>query len=842
MKFRRILAIVLAVAMAATIIPAAVFAETEPAGKAAEELPEKESVTELESSFNNASTYITYTNGNPGFTGEDNGSYKYIESSNAGQANTTATITAETFTMSVGETLSFWYWYHTETGYDRFIFTDNGTVVFAYSGSSGGSGSTPSWVEYTYTCSTAGEHTFAWKYQKDSGTDTGADCVRLMDLRFMRHEKQYFARAASAQGNSGGFSYASAGNYPFEVRYNISGGSNDLYVRSTNQGVANSDSSFYLYLYAYQDWILSFDYAVSGEQFYDKLIVKVDGTEVASFTELEDFSWHTYGYTFTSTGYHTVYFTYHKDGSTDSGQDVACIDNISLDTSTTNANIRRLYRNTFASPGLDVSEQPLNTPQDVQGYVPVTNSDNSNKRVRNNNRYLSNSTSVFELLITMNMSETVSFDYFVSCEKNYDYFSFCVDGEEQLRQSGWQNESWRSYTFTAPSNGTFVLTWKYVKDNSISRGWDYATISNVTYDGDYEQDLDDVLNVSGGNLHFNNGGLGFVECNKYFHSAATAANKYFEDTQAYVYTDPFRLNEGDIFRFMYSTDTETGSDFLRFYIKLEGASSYDLLQNVSGNSNGWQYFEYTAEYSGSFVFMWNNTKDSGVNVGEDRVYIDNVEIVRYFPDLDEALNPDGMDPSSADYLSFTNDGDYPFQIGEYDGRLFARSTNQGISNSSCSTSTSLMVGASGATLSFDYVISSETNYDKLVFFVDGVQQAAFSGNEEGDETWQTYTCSIGSGMHELTWTYQKDGSVNGGYDTAVIDNVRFTGGSGGLLGDVNGDGFVDITDALLVMRYAMGLITLTPAQLQRANVNGDSGVDISDALIIMRVAMGLITL
>ncbi|MBQ3938672.1 MAG: hypothetical protein II724_04920, partial [Clostridia bacterium] len=126
MKFRRILAIVLALLMAVTIIPASVFAETEPAQKA-DELPEKESITDLQTYLNNDSTYINYTNGNPGFTGQDNGSFKYIESSNAGQANTTATITAETFTMSVGETLSFWYWYHTETGYDRFIFTDNGT-------------------------------------------------------------------------------------------------------------------------------------------------------------------------------------------------------------------------------------------------------------------------------------------------------------------------------------------------------------------------------------------------------------------------------------------------------------------------------------------------------------------------------------------------------------------------------------------------------------------------------------------------------------------------------------------------------------------------------------------
>lgn len=61
-----------------------------------------------------------------------------------------------------------------------------------------------------------------------------------------------------------------------------------------------------------------------------------------------------------------------------------------------------------------------------------------------------------------------------------------------------------------------------------------------------------------------------------------------------------------------------------------------------------------------------------------------------------------------------------------------------------------------------------------------------------------------------------------------------------LLGDVDGNGVVAATDALLAMRYAMGLVSLTPDQLARANVDGDSDVDISDAVIIIRIAMDVI--
>ena len=59
-------------------------------------------------------------------------------------------------------------------------------------------------------------------------------------------------------------------------------------------------------------------------------------------------------------------------------------------------------------------------------------------------------------------------------------------------------------------------------------------------------------------------------------------------------------------------------------------------------------------------------------------------------------------------------------------------------------------------------------------------------------------------------------------------------------GDVNGDGEVDISDALAVLRHAMQLEELDDAGIASADVNGDGAVDLSDALIILRMAMGLV--
>ena len=61
-----------------------------------------------------------------------------------------------------------------------------------------------------------------------------------------------------------------------------------------------------------------------------------------------------------------------------------------------------------------------------------------------------------------------------------------------------------------------------------------------------------------------------------------------------------------------------------------------------------------------------------------------------------------------------------------------------------------------------------------------------------------------------------------------------------LLGDVNMDGVVDSTDALLALRAAMNMITLTPDQIERGDMDFDGEVTAADALNILRISMGII--
>lgn len=71
------------------------------------------------------------------------------------------------------------------------------------------------------------------------------------------------------------------------------------------------------------------------------------------------------------------------------------------------------------------------------------------------------------------------------------------------------------------------------------------------------------------------------------------------------------------------------------------------------------------------------------------------------------------------------------------------------------------------TLTYYWKVSSEANYDYLKFKLDGTEQFSISG----EVNWQQKTVDIPSGQHTISWSYSKDGSVNGGQDAGWVDQV-----------------------------------------------------------------------
>jgi hypothetical protein len=86
-----------------------------------------------------------------------------------------------------------------------------------------------------------------------------------------------------------------------------------------------------------------------------------------------------------------------------------------------------------------------------------------------------------------------------------------------------------------------------------------------------------------------------------------------------------------------------------------------------------------------------------------------------------------------------------------------------------SQSASFETSGQGAGIVFDWGVSSEENYDKLILTVDGVETRTLSGEHSEKDV----TISLPAGQHSFKFEYRKDYSVSAGKDQAWVDHLRF---------------------------------------------------------------------
>jgi Peptidase family C25./Propeptide_C25. len=132
-----------------------------------------------------------------------------------------------------------------------------------------------------------------------------------------------------------------------------------------------------------------------------------------------------------------------------------------------------------------------------------------------------------------------------------------------------------------------------------------------------------------------------------------------------------------------------------------------------------------------------------------------------------------------------NDSNHPWTFvteDPYEGTYCLRSGT--ISDNSSTNLTLTHEAGVNDTISFYYKVSSETNYDKLHFYIDNVEKETWSGTA----SWSKVSYPVSAGNHTYKWSYSKDSSVSNGSDCAWIDYVslpaeRTMAGTAGL--DIN---------------------------------------------------------
>ena len=118
--------------------------------------------------------------------------------------------------------------------------------------------------------------------------------------------------------------------------------------------------------------------------------------------------------------------------------------------------------------------------------------------------------------------------------------------------------------------------------------------------------------------------------------------------------------------------------------------------------------------------------------------------------------------------SFSTTNAWTIVDGGVKGTKCAKSMNEGLHGTDYSATLTVNVLAAGE-LTFKYFVSSESNYDKLFFYMDNQQKGQWSGNV----AWSEFVQPVTTGQHTFKWEYHKDSSVNSGDDCAKIDDIKF---------------------------------------------------------------------
>jgi len=109
-----------------------------------------------------------------------------------------------------------------------------------------------------------------------------------------------------------------------------------------------------------------------------------------------------------------------------------------------------------------------------------------------------------------------------------------------------------------------------------------------------------------------------------------------------------------------------------------------------------------------------------------------------------------------------------------------------------------------------------------------INQLSSADAVEGTLTFTVYASVLRTGT--IIITNATDGTVE-----AAIVKAKY------VLGDIDENGYINVSDALLILQHVVGITTLTDAQKLPANTDGNEFVNVSDALLILQLVVGIIT-
>ena len=261
--------------------------------------------------------------------------YNEIAPGNTGLNSTTSSFTIK-YNARVRDVLSFKYAISSESSYDYIQVTVNGSSILNTSGTTHGTDIGTlrnNFQNVSYTITGSGTYTIVFNYVKNSSTHTGLDLCLVKDIR-ITSEMEAFYSIMDTTYDVQKFSLTNNSSYPWYV-YDAS----LKELAPGNKGIQGATSTFSISYTAGVGDEISFDYVVSSESCCDYIYVTVNGNYIVNNTGGTNYgttiadmrnNYLHYSTTITTAGTWTISFTYRKDGSVDTGADIALVRNLSI--------------------------------------------------------------------------------------------------------------------------------------------------------------------------------------------------------------------------------------------------------------------------------------------------------------------------------------------------------------------------------------------------------------------------------------------------------------------------------------------------------------------------------
>jgi PKD repeat protein len=304
-------------------------------------------------------------------------------------------------------------------------------------------------------------------------------------------------------------------------------------------------------------------------------------------------------------------------------------------------------------------------------------------------------------------------------------------------------------TVTYNTAGTFdvTLTASNSAGSDAEYKPDYITVNPVSTD-DIAEGVDNtsLSFTKSGNANWSK------VTDVYYYGGDSAKSGTITHNQSTTIETTVNVSSTQAVKFYWKVSSEASYDYLRFYI--DGVEKTQIAGTVD-----WTQVAYNIA-AGTHTLKWSYTKDVSVSTGSDCGWVDKLEITA--PTADPIA--EAVDYPSLTFSLSGNANWFSQTTTTYYGGDAAQSGD--IGNNQTTTMETTISGKTS--VKFYWRVSSETNYDYLRFYIDGVEQTRISGSV----SWTQRSYTVSSGSHTLKWSFTKDGSVSSGSDCGWVDKLE----------------------------------------------------------------------